>query len=192
MEEDLAVTLTLPSTLRRFSLELEPTDPDDAVPLPCLASDRLATSLAQNLQGVVDITLSGPIVLGAEVWDGDWPVVEMFHITLSVMRVDGGWWYDSPTSTPDNTLDDRTRIVEGFNTWLLAMARGVGRMKRVKRCAVEMNVQSTSAFEAAFDGEKRKWEVVVGLRAEWSLGEELKKEWEGMVGKEGLGVVEFG
>jgi hypothetical protein len=48
--------------------------------------------------------------------------------------------------------------MEGFNTWLLAMARGVGRMRGVKRCAVKMNGWSTSAF----DGENRKWEVVVG------------------------------
>jgi len=144
------------------------------VPVPYLVPDQLSAKLSSYLQGVVDITLSGPIVLDAAIWDGEWPIVQQFYVTLSIMTLEAGLWYSGE------------RIVEGFNDWLLAMARGVGKMKRIKRCAVEMNMD-TSPFKVGFDGEKRKWEVMVGQRTQWNLRGDLKKEWEGMVGKEGGG-----
>jgi hypothetical protein len=151
-----------------------------------IAPDCLGESLSRCLKSVVDLTLSGPIVLGAEVWCGEWPVVEMVSVTLSIQTVDGGWWYE-----PTEEDGEREKLVEGFNAWLKEMAKGVERMKKVKRCEVLMNTNSLSAIEVVFDGEKKRWDLIVGKLAQWDVAEEVRALWEGVVGSSAVGVEVF-
>jgi hypothetical protein len=205
-------------------------------PVPRLVPDILAGALSRCLKGVVNIKLNGPIIVDAAIWDGYWPVLEFFHISLSTQTVDGGWWYDGTPPIYDISDDDddddddtywgdsvysldsgssevtddydvrlekrlrgaspypkfRTRIVPEFCGWLVAMAKGVKRMERVKKCEVVMNMFRPGSIEVYYYGEKvegrvrRAWEVYVECEAEWKMCEELRNEWESMVGKEGV------
>ena len=207
---------------------------NQSFPVPRLVPDILAGALSRCLKGVVNIKLDGPIVVDAAIWDGYWPVLEFFHITLSTQRVDGGWWYDGTPPLDDFSDDDedddsfcedsvysldsgnsevtddydvrleerlhgaspyrkfRTRIVPEFCGWLVAMAKGVKRMERVKKCVVQMSMFRPGTIAVYDFGDKvegrvkRAWEVYAECEAEWKMCEELRNEWESMVGKEGV------
>ncbi|KAF8252103.1 hypothetical protein K440DRAFT_610017 [Wilcoxina mikolae CBS 423.85] len=176
----------LPNTVRKFKLEMDGDDERGEDPTR-ISPDRLGVSLSRCLQGVVDLTLGGPIVLGAEVWHGEWPVVEMVSVTLSMETVEGGWWYEYAGDE-----EEREKLVEGFNGWLKEMTKGVERMKKVKRCEVLMNTNSLSAVEVVFDGEKKRWDLMVGKMAQWNVAEEVRAQWEEMVGRSAVGVEVFG
>jgi hypothetical protein len=146
-----------------------------------IAPDCMGECLSRCLQSLVDLTLSGPIVLGAEVWCGEWPVVKVVTVTLSIQTVEGGWWYESTEED-----EEREKLVEGFNVWLREMAKGVERMK-VKRCEVSMNTNSLSAIEVVFHGEKRRCDLILGKVAQWDVAKEVRA----MVGSKVVGVEVF-
>lgn len=76
---------------------------------PRLEPDRLTLALYSQLSKsphLTRITLSGPIVVGERIFDGEWPVVEYFDIVLSTATPASEWHCEG---TPEESHDDDER-----------------------------------------------------------------------------------
>ncbi|TKA26467.1 hypothetical protein B0A50_05304 [Salinomyces thailandicus] len=78
--------------------------------------DQLSQSLKKLLQtsSLVNISLQGPICIGRHLFDGDlesgatdtWPNLQEFRMSFSIVRPDGGWYFERDPSAPSWQSDD--------------------------------------------------------------------------------------